>query len=532
MTENAQTIWCKRYASRLGTIAHCNSCNKFHETMEHFLDRISFRRDEFKNLINNLEFIPNSPTLFNAGIPNSGSLSACFVLEVPDSMEGILDVAKYAGMIQKFGGGVGYFLSDVREKGAPIRSTHGNSCGPVAVLNTYHSVAKMITQGGKRQGAQMAVLDADHPDVEEFISCKDDNPQDLNTFNISVRVDDRFMVRALKDENKLLDKIAASAWRTGDPGMIFADTVKEHETDPWMGSWRGVNPCGEQFLPDFGSCNLGSINLMKILDNKGKIDWDVLRKITDLGVKYLDVVINQNNFPIPQISELALERRNIGLGVMGFADLLASQKIHYDDPKAIQLAQELMHVIRTQARNTSFDLASLWGPAPAYRKAPKSSNYIMPRRNTTLISIAPTGTISILAGVSSGIEPHFALENTRVTGDGIVLKEKVESDFIPKTAMEIDWKDHIRVASVFHRYSDTGVSKTINLPNNCTVTDIKEAYIMAWQTGMLAVSLFRDGCRQDQVLNSNVCPECDKVSLVKQEGCSTCIECGYSYCEV
>ena len=539
LSPNAQTIWCKRYATRLGNVMTCVHCGDNHETMDHFLNRISFKRPEFKMMIDNLEFIPNSPTLFNAGIPDAGSLSACFVLEVPDTMEGILDVAKYAGMIQKYGGGVGYYLSDIRGKGRQIRSTHGKACGPVAVLKHYHSVSTMITQGGKRAGAQMAVLDADHPDVEEFISVKDNSPQDLSTFNISIRVNDKFMneVRSPFSSHgyqKLMDSIAESAWRTGDPGMIYADTVRRHETDPWMGSWRGVNPCGEQFLPNFGSCNLGSINLTKVISKYGWIDWTKLERITSAAVRYLDVVINNNHFPIPQIADLAQERRNIGLGVMGLADTLAMMGLHYDSKDGREVAKALITTIRNQAVKTSEEMAAMWGPAPAYLHKDASLDlFSYQRRNTTLISIAPTGTISILAGVSSGIEPHFALENTRITGDGIVMKEEnAFGDFIPHTAMDIDWKDHISMASIFHKLSDTGVSKTINMPNSATVEEMREAYVEAWSQGLLAVSLFRDGCRQDQVLNAERCAECGKVSMVKQDGCSTCTECGYSYCSI
>lgn len=530
---NAQAIWCKRYASRLGKVEFCYHCKDRHETMEHFLNRVSFRRQEFKDLINSLAFLPNSPTLFNAGIPNAGSLSACFVLEVPDTMDGILDIAKHSGMIQKYGGGIGYYLSDLRPKGADIRSTHGKACGPVATLCLYNSVASLVTQGGKRAGAQMAVLDASHPDIRGFIHCKDENPQGLSTFNVSVRVGNDWMYEAVHNEHsdagKLLWEIAESCWRTGDPGMIFGDTVDAHCTDPWMGKWRGCNPCGEQFLPNFGSCNLGSINLMSIVDGD-TVNLTRLREITDLAVKYLDVVVNENNYPIPEIADLARERRNIGLGVMGLADMLDVLHLPYDSAAALTTAKGVWRAIRAQANETSAELASMWGHAPAYNRKGATGPA---RRNTTLLSVAPTGTISILAGVSSGIEPHYALANTRVTGDGMVLNEAVHTNgFRPKTAMEVPWKHHIEMASVFHRWSDTGVSKTVNLPNDATVTDMREAYIYAWRMKLMAVSLFRDGCRGEQVLNSDVCPECGKVTMVRQDGCSTCQTCGHSYCEV
>ena len=533
LTPNAQQIWCKRYASRLGKVYDCRWCNDKHETMDHFLDRVSFRREEFRDLINSLAFLPNSPTLFNAGIPNAGSLSACFVLEVPDTMDGILDVAKYSGMIQKHGGGIGYYLSDLRAKGSPIRSTHGKACGPVATLDLYNSVAQMITQGGKRAGAQMAVLDAWHFDVIDFIHCKDINPQALSTFNISVRVTDEWMHDAIHVEDSdaydLLWAISESCWRTGDPGLIFADKVAEHCKDPWMGEWRGCNPCGEQFLPNFGSCNLGSINLMAVVDN-GVIDFDRLREITDLAVKYLDVVVNENNYPIPEIADLARERRNVGLGVMGLADMLDALHLHYDSAEARIAAAAVWTTIQDQAYQTSYALADMWGAAPAYAMRGASGK---PRRNTTLLSVAPTGTISILAGVSSGIEPHYALENTRLTGDGMVLRESVYSNgFRPQTAMEVHWRDHVNMASVFHRWTDTGVSKTVNLPNHSTIQDIRDAYIYSWESDLMAVSLFRDGCRGEQVLNAGICVECGEASIIKRDGCSTCKDCGYSYCDV
>lgn len=504
--------------------------------MDHFLDRVSFRRPEFRELIHSLAFLPNSPTLFNAGIPNAGSLSACFVLEVPDTMDGIFDMAKASGMIQKYGGGVGYCLSDIRPKDSPIRSTHGKACGPVKVMHHMHSVATLITQGGKRQGAQMAVLDATHPDVREFIHCKDVDPQSLSTFNISVRVTDSFMHKAFtesdSEESKLLWEIAESAWRTGDPGLIFADTTADHQDDVWTGAWRTTNPCGEASLPNFGSCNLGSINLMAVFDEStGMVNYDLLRHYTDLAVRYLDVVVNENKFPLPEIDRVAKLRRNLGLGVMGLADLLAAMKLDYDSDAGRNLAAAVWECVRVQAYATSEHLAELWGPAPAYNM-PTADPNVKPRRNTTLLCIAPTGTISILAGVSSGIEPHYALENTRLTGDGMLFKEKVDSEFIPKTALEISWDNHIYMAAEFHNGTDTGVSKTINMPHDATVDDVWNAYLAAWSRGLMAVSLFRDGCRGEQILNAEACPECDEVAMVRRDGCTTCTKCGYSYCDL
>jgi ribonucleoside-diphosphate reductase alpha chain len=513
--------------------------------------------DKFYEMMVDLEFLPNSPTMFNSG-KDTGTLSGCFFFNVGDSMVEIMDVATKASLVQKHGGGVGYALSDLRAKGALIKSTHGKACGPIAVMKTYHAVDDMITQGGKRAGAQMAVLSCDHPDIEEFITCKEDD-NTLTTFNISVAATDEFMKSVCEDNVKhqkkvmLFEKIVEHAWKNGDPGLLFIDTVNKDNPTPWLGPLKGCNPCSELPLLDNESCNLGSINLGKFVLNVTDIDtkqpraiigWEHLKDITELAVRFLDDVIDVNKFPVEVIKEATLKTRKIGLGVMGWADMLVKLGIPYNSDEAVKLAEEVMGNINKWALNASMKLADERGSYPALLSLDdrsKKGKYFT--RNATRTTIAPTGSLSLIAGCSSGIEPIYALVHKRsnmsgalegleleeayppfvdfmasstsqlndrvIMGkitDGIKLQDVVECPPIVKnlfvTALDIPYTWHIKMQAAFQKHVDNAISKTINMPNSATIEDVRNAYILAWKMGCKGVTVYRDGSREKQVLST------------------------------
>ena len=476
LSENAEIILKKRYLQR-------DENDNIVETIDQFWDRVSMGRSDYREMLSSLKFLPNSPTLFNLGT-GRGTLSACFKFDVPDSMDGILSVAHKAGLVQKFGGGVGYALSNLRHAGAHINSTHGKACGPIRVIKHYQSLAEMITQGGKRDGAQMAILSVDHPDIREFIHMKDKDPQRFNTFNISVAVTDKFMHSIIGDgeyidsKNEItFDEIVDSAWRTGDPGLYFIDKAEESNPTPWLGKLTGTNPCAEVPLLDNEACLLGSVNLSKFVTPNGWL-MDELKDTVELAVEYLDDVLDRNTFPDENITKAVFLTRKLGLGVMGWADALAIQGVAYDSEQAIQLAEQIMRFIDNVASGKSFQLGTTKGAAPCLVGGP--DEVIV--RNTTLTCIAPTGSISLIAGCSSGIEPHYSHEWTRTMGDGTILNESLPKfSIVPKTAMEIGWQWHVKHQAAFQKYTDLAVSKTINMPNDATREDIRDAYIMMWR---------------------------------------------------
>ncbi len=501
---NAQIILCERYLATRTDRKHapCDFCDRLHETPLEMLERASFGVPTFLKFMTSGDGLPNSPTLFNAGLPTGGTFSGCFKFDVADMMLGegsITDIATLAAAVQKWGGGVGYTVSDVRQKGSIVNSTHGSACGPLAVLRHYHSVAyNLITQGGKRDGAQMGILHVDHPDIREFIDAKNDLQGTLSSFNLSVAMTDQVMKAALADlegsEAGLLTQIATSAHRTGDPGMYFIDIAEATNPTPWLGKLTGTNPCGEVPLLNYEACNLGSINLANFVVGD-RVDLDRLASVTDTAVRYLDTILDNNSFPDPRIANATLATRKLGLGVMGWADMLMALNIHYDTNEALDLAEMVMDTIQREAHKTSKLLAKekyipsgLW---PLVNDRPEEA-----RRNATLTCIAPTGSISILAGVSSGIEPHFALENTRVLGSGQVLREQVNHNgFIPKVSHEIGWPWHIWHQATFQRFTDLAVSKTINLPEEASVDDIRSAYVMMWQENCKGGTVYRNRSR-------------------------------------
>jgi len=524
---NAQTLLCKRYLRKGTDFPVCPYCDAQHEDVEEMFERASFGREDFYNLLASLDFLPNSPTLFNA--ERDGTLSACFKFDVQDSMDSILEVGRKSALVQKWGGGVGYCLSELRPKGAHIRSTQGRACGPVAVMRYYHAIAEMITQGGKREGAQMAILYCDHEDIEEFIHCKSTEGV-LDTFNISVAATDEFMGRVIgceKRESELFEEIVKNAWSNGDPGLYFIDAAERANPTPWLGKLTGCNPCGEVPLLDNESCNLGSIDLAHFVNrvfdefpgtrviidavsvpNSLKppneyVDWNRLKETVRLAVRYLDLVIENNFYPAPEIKEATLRTRKLGLGVMGWADALALMRIPYESQEAVGLAEEVMWVVKETAYDESKRLCNNTGLCPAFVEEASRSRMDddVWRRNACLTCIAPTGSISTLANCSSGIEPHYSLDYTQIMGDGTKLQRKLDfGDFIPKTAHEVDWSWHVKHQAVFQKYTDLAVSKTINMPNGATIEDVRNAYILAWESGCKGITVYREGSRVKQAL--------------------------------
>ena len=510
-SDTSLTVLCKRY---LRTVSDgrkvCKRCGKSHETIEELFKRCSFGRDDFYELLLSRDFLPNSPTLFNAGT-GQGTFSGCFKFDVQDSMEGIMSVAYKSAFVQKWGGGVGYCLSSLRPYGSPIRTTHGRACGPIAVLELYHAVAEMITQGGKRSGAQMGILHCDHPDIVKFIHCKDGG-KNLSTFNISVACTNEFMravQKGITPQGELFEQMVESAWKTGDPGIYFIDNAEAANPTPWLGRLTGTNPCGEVPLLDNEPCNLGSINLSHMVKDDF-IDMEKLEQTTRLATRYLDTVLDNNVFPDEAIANVAKLTRKLGLGVMGWADALAMLRIHYDSDEAVELGAHTMEHINTWAHDESRKLADEKGNCPAFvsrvEELRNTNTSILWRRNATVTCIAPAGTISTIADCSSGIEPHYTLKGVRVMGDGTKLVEEVRvdtADFIPRTAHEIDATWHVKHQGAFQLHTDLAVSKTVNLPTSATREQIREVFMQSWLLGCKGVTVYRDKSRDVQVITED-----------------------------
>ena len=573
--------------------------------------------EAFFEILSSLEFLPNSPTLMNAG-RNLAQLSACFVLPVEDSMEGIFGTLRDTALIQKSGGGTGFSFSRLRPREDPIQSTQGVSSGPVSFMRLYNFATEVTKLGGKRAGANMAILRIDHPDIEEFINAKK-NPLELNTFNISVAVTDEFMEKVKRgetydvinprtrkpvrqlDARQVLDRIVESAWRNGEPGVIFIDRINRDNPTPELGEIESTNPCGEQPLLPYESCVLGSINLSKFhLD--GAIDYDRLKKVVRLGVHFLDNIIDVSEYPIAEIADITKLNRKIGLGVMGWADLLILLGVPYDSEDATRLGEEVMSFISREALDASVDLAKQRGPFPRWFQESiykenedgqaRRLRSQAPRRNATVTTVAPTGTISLIANCSSGIEPIYSIvykrlsfESERMTfvhplfeqyarEHGIYDEELMnrvairgslqDVDDLPTearrafvTAREIAPEWHVRMQAAFQKHIDAAVSKTINFPAGATVDEVKRAYLLAHELGCKGITVYRDGSREKQVLSTemedmtepltlasashaemerpenqllakNICPDCGE-RLRQNGGCLYCT-CGYSVC--
>ncbi|MBI5867888.1 MAG: vitamin B12-dependent ribonucleotide reductase [candidate division Zixibacteria bacterium] len=520
------------------------------------------------------EFMPNSPTLMNAGRP-LGQLSACFVLPVGDSMEEIFEAIKNAALIHKSGGGTGFAFSRLRPRNSVVASTSGVASGPVSFMKVFNSATEAVKQGGTRRGANMGILRVDHPDIEEFISCKDDLTQVTN-FNISVAITDEFMdaveagrhyplynpstrrpyeangVVQTLDARKVFTAIVEHAWRTGEPGIVFIDRINQNNTTNRFEEIEATNPCGEQPLPPYDSCNLSSINLGTVVKEElpatydrrrpaDGIDWDKLTQLVKLGVHFLDNVIDANKYPIPEIAAQTRRNRRIGLGVMGWADMLVKLGVRYDSEEAFELGDQVMSHVHSQARMYSSELATSRGKFPNWEGSIFSDEGVA-MRNATVTTVAPTGTISIIAGCSSGIEPFFAVSFVRNVMEGTKLidvnplfeqiakergfyspelMEKIASrnsiqdfDEIPLdvrevfvTAMDVSPESHIRMQAVFQKHCDSAVSKTINMPSTATADDVQTAYWQAYRLGCKGVTIYRDGSRPEQVLSTGATPQ-------------------------
>lgn len=509
--------------------------------------------DSFYRMMTNLEFLPNSPTLMNAGRP-LGQLSACFVLPVEDTMEGIFETIKQAALIHKSGGGTGFSFSRLRPCGSAVNSTGGVASGPISFMKVFNMATEAVKQGGTRRGANMGILRVDHPDIMEFIHCKTNN-KEITNFNISVGLTEKFMnaVEAEKDyelvdphggrvtgtlnAREVFECIVDAAWHNGEPGIIFLDRLNRDNVVPKAGEIESTNPCGEQPLLPYESCNLGSINLTKMLREENGVysfDWDKLKATAKKAVHFLDNVIDANKYPLKEIDFMTKQTRKVGLGVMGWADALLRLKIPYNSEQAVRLAETVMRAVTEAGREESRELAKARGTFPLFQESTLDQE--LPQRNATVTTIAPTGTLSLLASCSSGVEPIFGYVYIRNIMDGTemievnpILREVLEerglySDELMKkiakqgslegieeipeeirrvfvSAHEVSPEFHIRMQAAFQRHTDNAVSKTVNFCNSATREEVAEVYKLAFRLGCKGVTIYRDGSRSEQVLN-------------------------------
>lgn len=516
-------------------------------------EKSEFYEKQFYELLSGLYFLPNSPTLMNAGCKD-GQLSACFVLPVEDSLESIFTTLKNTALIHQSGGGTGFNFSKLRPKDDMVSSTSGTSSGPVAFMKIYDAATEYVKQGGKRRGANMGILNVDHPDIIEFIHSKS-TKKVIENFNISVGISDAFMEAVINDSDwqlinprtkgvdtvlkakSLWEMIITQAWETGDPGLIFLDTINDHNQTPEIGTISSTNPCGEVPLLDYESCNLGSINLSKMVVLKNElytVDWKKLSETIHLAIRFLDNIITINHYLLPEIKDITTSNRKIGLGVMGWAELLILLEIPYASEKALSLGEKLMQFIKRESYKASSNLALEKGCFPNWKKSIHYPDQKM--RNTTCNSIAPTGTISVIGNTSYSIEPLFALAYKRIGILGGKTQTEVNRHFVNKmktlglwsseveeeivktgsiknikyipaslkelfqTSLEIPWQYHLKHQKVFQESTDNAVSKTINLPENASIQEVSEIFILAWQYKLKGITIYRYGSKENQVL--------------------------------
>lgn len=508
----------------------------------------------FYDMMAKLEFLPNSPTLMNAG-GRLQQLSACFVLPVEDSLESIYETLKHQALIHQSGGGTGFSFSRLRPKDDVVATTHGIASGPVSFMRIFNTSTDVIKQGGTRRGANMGILRVDHPDILEFIQAKR-HPQELTNFNISVGVTDAFMQAVARGRdyplinprtNKVVRRVSAqmvfdalieAAWTSGEPGIIFLDQINRTQPTPAVGEIEATNPCGEQPLLPYESCVLGSINLSKFVagpEQTRHIEYERLAETIGLAVRFLDNVIDMTRFPLEAIAEVTTRNRKIGLGVMGFADLLILLNIPYDSEEALKLGESLMRFVREHAHQASADLARARGVFPNYAKSRLKESGER-RRNATVTTIAPTGTISIIADCSAGIEPLYGVSFVRTVMDDVrlatvhpeflrlarrygiatdaLIREVSQQESIQHlteippdlrrlfvTAHDVSPEHHVKMQAAFQKYSDSGVSKTINLPAGASQADVAAAFRLAYHLGCKGLTVFRTGSREKQVLS-------------------------------
>lgn len=545
----------------------------FRRVARYLADGDKKKAERYFNVMYALDFLPNSPTLMNAGRSRHAQLSACFVLPVGDSIEDIFQAVKNQAIIHQSGGGTGFSFNSLRPEGSLVQTTHGLASGPVSFMKLFETATQVVMQGGARRGANMGILNIDHPDIRKFVNCKSDGVS-FQSFNLSVGMSDDFMRRLVNDEltsdeREIWGDIIDNAWHHGCPGLVFLDECNRHNANPELGRIEATNPCGEVPMLPFEACNLGSINLSRFVTGNG-FDYDRLGDTVRTAVDLLNDVIDRNHYPLPEITAMVQRTRKIGLGVMGWGDALFKLGIRYGSKESLDLGGEVMKFIRSTGRAHS-----------------EKCGY----GNSSVTCIAPTGTISMIAGCTcGGIEPAFALEFDRVVfaketnADGTSRRQTlhfIDPEYarslelgdgriecgVFATSHEIPYKEHIDMQAVFQRYTDLAVSKTVNMPNSAAREDVSEAYVYAWLKKCKGITIYRDGCRNEQILNradehsakpkrgslidrlkkiyaairpmaamkhehgSGECPECGG-RMVPDSGCEKCLRCGYSPCKI
>jgi ribonucleoside-diphosphate reductase alpha chain len=534
------------------------------------MSAVARRAEEFFAAMASLKFLPNTPTLMNADLP-LGQLAACFVIPVEDDMTSIMEAVKAMALIHQTGGGTGFTFTHLRPKGDQVRSTGRVASGPVGFMRIFDVTTEVVKQGGRRRGANMGILRVDHPDILEFIRAKAE-PGAFRNFNLSVGVTDEFMARVEAGQDyplinprtglevrrlparEVFDLICEYALRTGDPGLIFLDAIERANPTPELGRLEATNPCGEQPLLPYESCNLGSINL-SALARRGDLDWEELERLTEMAVTFLDDVIDQSHYPLPQITAITRANRKVGLGVMGLADLFIQLGIPYDSPQALELAERIMSRIQTRAVAATEALAQERGPFPNFYRSRYHKEGRPPRRNATVTTIAPTGTISLIAGVSSGIEPLFALAYRRRALEGEEFTEihplflqklrelgLKEEEWLPRvlaggrirdlpelpeelrrlfpTTFEVSIDYQVQMQAAFQRHVENAVSKTINLAPEAHRAEVAHAFTLAHRLGLKGITVYRYGSRPEQVLS--LPPQGVAVSPEFSEECRQC----------